>query len=77
MLGICLVLVVKIYEYCKCCDYGMRVRKAEDQPGSTDLIWCWITAIILIPVTTVTPIICSRMSSHCMAALLMNTQRWF
>lgn len=29
------------------------------------------------PLTTATPISCRRMSSHCMAALLRNWQRWF
>lgn len=46
-------------------------------PGSPNFLWCWMMAIPAIAVTTATPIICSRMSSHCMAVLLANRQRWF
>ena len=52
-------------------------NSAADSPGSTELYWCWTTAITPRPVTTATPIICRRMLSHCVVALLRNRQRWF
>ncbi|TNN60496.1 hypothetical protein EYF80_029347 [Liparis tanakae] len=52
-----------------------RLAAAADSPGSTAPYRCWTTASAPRPVTTATPISCSRMLSHCMAALLRKRQR--